>query len=62
MNNMTNNVNSSIRCSVDNCVYHAQSQNYCTKNEISVGCCNTNNPTSCDSTECASFKADSAKC
>ena len=62
MNNMTNNVNSSIRCSVENCVYHAQSQNYCTKNEISVGCCGTNKATNCDSTECASFKMDSSKC
>ncbi len=62
MNNATNNVNSSIRCSVNSCAYHAQGRNYCTKNEISVGCCNSTNPTSCDSTECASFKANCASC
>lgn len=53
---MANNVNSSIKCSVSDCVYHAQGKNYCTKNEINVGCCTNSKPTSCDCTECASFK------
>ena len=52
---MSKEVNSSIKCSVSDCVYHAQSRNYCTKDEISVGCCGTTQPTSCDCTECASF-------
>lgn len=51
-----NNVNSSIKCSVSDCAYHAQGKNYCTKNEINVGCCTGSKPTSCDCTECASFK------
>lgn len=53
---MNNNVNSSIKCSVNNCAYHARTQNYCTKSEISVGCCGTNQPTQCGSTECNSFR------
>ena len=61
MNNMNNNVNSSIKCSVDSCTYHAQNQNYCTKSEINVGCCNTTNPTTPDCTECASFKMNNAQ-
>ena len=53
---MHNQVNSSIKCSVSNCAYHAKAQDYCTKDEIKVGCCGTSAPTACDSTECASFK------
>lgn len=29
--------NSSIKCSVNECKYHANSENYCTLNEIEVG-------------------------
>ena len=29
--------NSSIKCSVDKCQYHAQSKDYCTLQEIQVG-------------------------
>ena len=47
-------INHSIKCSVDECAHHAQSQNYCTLNEINVGCCSPK-ATSCDCTECASF-------
>ncbi len=53
---MTSNVNASIKCSVTNCAYHAQTKDYCTKDEIKVGCCGTNVPTACGSTECVSFK------
>jgi hypothetical protein len=51
-------INHSIKCSVNNCAHHASAQNYCTLNEINVGCC-TAKPTSCDCTECASFLKDS---
>ena len=54
---MNNGINSSIKCSVSNCEYHANGQNFCTRNEINVGCCGTSCPSNCDSTECASFKA-----
>lgn len=47
--------NNSIRCSVNRCAYHCGEQNYCTLNEIKVGCCDSN-VTNCASTECASFQ------
>jgi hypothetical protein len=47
-------INNSIKCSVCECAHHAQAQNYCTLNEINVGCCSPK-ATSCDCTECASF-------
>ena len=46
--------NNSIKCSVNSCAYHCGEQNYCTLNEIKVGCCDSN-VTNCASTECASF-------
>jgi len=47
--------NNSIKCSVTNCAHHCNGQNYCTLNEIKVGCCEPN-ATKCASTECASFQ------
>ena len=47
--------NNSIKCSVTNCAHHCGGQNYCTLNEIKVGCCEPN-ATKCASTECASFQ------
>ena len=47
--------NNSIKCSVSSCAHHCQGQNYCTLNEIKVGCCEAN-ATNCASTECASFQ------
>ena len=47
--------NNSIRCSVNRCAYHCGEQNYCTLNEIKVGCCDTT-VTNCANTECASFQ------
>ena len=47
--------NNSIRCSVNRCAYHCGEQNYCTLNEIKVGCCDAN-VTNCANTECASFQ------
>lgn len=50
--------NSNIRCSVKSCANHCEGQNYCSLNEIKVGCCD---PTvsSCAATECASFQLGS---
>ena len=47
--------NNSIKCSVNSCAYHCGEQNYCTLNEIKVGCCDSN-VTNCASAECASFQ------
>ena len=43
-------VNQNIRCSVNNCAYHACNQDYCTLQAIKVGC-STAQPTSCGCTE-----------
>ncbi|WP_294372882.1 DUF1540 domain-containing protein [uncultured Clostridium sp.] len=48
-------INSSIKCSVSNCSYHAQEKNYCTLNEIQVGT-HESNPTMVECTDCQSFK------
>ena len=47
-------VNSSIKCSVNNCKYHAQKKDYCTLNEIQVGT-HESNPTMIECTDCKSF-------
>lgn len=47
--------NTSIKCSVASCAYHCDDKNYCTLNEIKVGCCDPS-VTNCASTECASFE------
>jgi len=47
--------NSSIKCSVDKCQYHAQSKSYCTLQEIQVGTHETN-PTKIECTDCESFQ------
>lgn len=49
------NINSSIKCCVNNCSHHAQSKDYCTLNEIQVGT-HESNPTVCECTDCKSFK------
>lgn len=49
------NVNSSIKCSVSTCAHHCDDKNYCSLNEIRVGCCDPM-VTDCASTECASFR------
>ena len=53
-------VNHSIKCSVTNCTHHCSDENYCSLNEIKVGCaCDTTRPTNCKETECASFQMGS---
>lgn len=54
-NNQNNTINQSIKCSVKSCAYHGCDKDYCTLNEIKVGC-TTSNVCDCTSTECASFK------
>ncbi len=48
-------INSSIKCSVDQCQYHAQSKDYCTLQEIKVGTHETN-PKKVECTDCESFE------
>ena len=38
-NNQNNTINQSIKCSVKSCAYHGCDKDYCTLNEIKVGCC-----------------------
>ena len=53
-----NQTNPSIQCSVSNCAYHCGGENYCTRNEIQVGCtAGSAQPTNCKETQCASFQA-----
>lgn len=47
--------NSSIKCSVDKCQYHAQSKDYCTLEQIQVGT-HEKNPTEIACTDCESFE------
>lgn len=49
------NKNPSIECSINNCQYHAQSENYCTLNKIKVGT-HEPNPTKVECTDCESFE------
>ena len=52
--NQDNKVNQSIKCSVKSCAYHGCDKDYCTLNEIKVGCCDSS-VACCDQTQCASF-------
>lgn len=49
-----NSANHSIKCTVTSCAYHSADKEYCTLNEIKVGCCD-DNVSQCQQTECASF-------
>jgi hypothetical protein len=49
------NANSSIKCSVASCAYHAGAENSCTLNQIKVGCTKPE-VANCEATECASFQ------
>lgn len=46
--------NESIKCSVNNCTHHAETENYCTLNAIKVGT-HESNPTKIECTDCESF-------
>lgn len=49
-------INSSIKCQVDECKFHSGSQDYCTLNNILVGK-NDARATSVENTDCKSFNA-----
>lgn len=46
--------NPSIKCSVQQCQYHANTEDYCTLNAIQVGT-HEANPTQVECTDCKSF-------
>lgn len=50
--------NQSIRCTVNQCAHHCESQNYCSLDTISVGTHETN-PTVSQCTDCESFTVKS---
>ncbi len=49
-----NQSNPSIKCSVTQCQYHSEKENYCTLNSIKVGT-HEANPTMPQCTDCESF-------
>lgn len=51
-----NKANQSIGCSVWQCKYHAQNQDYCSLDRIMVGT-HEQNPTQSECTDCESFEA-----
>ena len=51
--------NSSIGCTVNNCKYNNQSENYCTLEKIQVGT-HESNPTQKECTDCNSFEMKSS--
>lgn len=48
--------NKSIGCTVNQCEHHAQKEDYCTLDKISVGT-HEANPTMVECTDCNSFRA-----
>ncbi len=52
------NSNKSIGCTVKECQYHCDNENYCTLEKIVVGT-HESNPTNVECTDCESFKARS---
>lgn len=52
---MSDKKNNNIGCTVENCKYHCNGDNYCSLNAINVGACNCN-PKSVDGTCCQSFE------
>lgn len=57
MNGKQKQINGSIQCSVNTCAFH-NGKNYCTLEQIKVGCCDSV-PTTSRGTECASFQIES---
>ena len=54
--NMMNKANRSIGCTVTQCEYHCENENYCSLDKINVGT-HEQNPTNVQCTDCESFKA-----
>ena len=51
---LVNGKNECIHCTINNCAYHAESENYCTLEAIKVGT-HEANPTQKECTDCESF-------
>lgn len=51
---LVNGKNESIHCSIHNCTYHANKEDYCTLEAIKVGT-HESNPTQKECTDCESF-------
>jgi hypothetical protein len=49
--------NKSIRCTVEDCKYHAKSDQFCSLDDITVGT-HEMNPTQVECTDCQSFARD----
>ncbi len=47
-------VNSSIKCTIDNCKFHSNGKDYCTLQQIQIGT-HEANPTMVECTDCKSF-------
>jgi hypothetical protein len=58
---MHNSENKSIKCTVDSCKHHDY-DGYCDLHDITVGCCNSDQPHSSAQTECMSFEDGSTHC
>ncbi len=56
MNSKCNSANKCIECSVTQCKYHCDTQNYCSLEQIKVGT-HEANPTMQQCTDCMSFAA-----
>lgn len=52
---MSCNANKSIKCTVDQCAHHCNSQNYCSLENVSIGT-HESNPTVCQCVDCESFR------
>ena len=55
------NPNRSIGCTVKECKYHCDSENYCSLDKINVGT-HESNPTKIECTDCESFKVRTDCC
>ena len=53
--------NNSIACTVNNCAYHCQEENYCSLDKIQVGT-HESDPRQKECTDCDSFKLKSSCC
>lgn len=52
---MDKNINKSIGCTVQQCKYHSQTQNYCSLDKVQIGT-HEANPTMIECTDCQSFE------
>lgn len=52
---MRNEANHCIKCSVTQCKYHCQTENYCSLDAIKVGT-HESDPKVCECTDCESFE------